>query len=38
MLPETDLADELLKVKPLTKSAPEEAERLEEAIGHGGAE
>jgi len=31
-LPETDLADELLKVKPLTKSVPEEAERLEEAI------
>ena len=29
-LPETDLADELLKVKPLTKSVPEEAERLEE--------
>ena len=31
-LPDTDLADELLKVKPLTKSVPEEAERLEEAI------
>jgi hypothetical protein len=31
-LPDTDLADELLKVKPLTKSVPEEAERLEEVI------
>jgi TnpA family transposase len=31
-LPETDLADEVLKVKPLTKSVPEEAERLEEVI------
>jgi len=31
-LPDTDLADELLKVKPLTKSVPEEAERLEKAI------
>jgi len=31
-LPDTDLADELLKVKPLTKSVPEEAERLEGAI------
>ncbi len=31
-LPAADLADELLKVKPLTKSVPEGAERLEEVI------
>jgi TnpA family transposase len=31
-LPDTDLTDELLKVKPLTKSVPEEAERLEEVV------
>ena len=32
VLHDDDLADELLKVKPLTKSVPEEAERFEEVI------
>jgi TnpA family transposase len=31
-LPEAEIADELLKVKPLTKRVPEEAERLEAEI------
>lgn len=31
-LPDAEIADELLKVKPLTKSVPEEAERLEAEI------
>jgi TnpA family transposase len=31
-LPDAEIADELLKVKPLTKTVPEEAERLEEEI------
>lgn len=31
-LPDAEIADELLKIKPLTKSVPEEAERLEETI------
>src|SRR5262249_19243588 len=31
-LPDAEIADELLKIKPLTKSVPEEAERLEAAI------
>ncbi len=31
-LPDAEINDELLKIKPLTKSVPEEAERLEENI------
>ncbi|MBX9799981.1 MULTISPECIES: Tn3 family transposase [Azonexaceae] len=31
-LPDAEIANELLKIKPLTKSVPEEAERLEEHI------
>ena len=31
-LPDAEIADELLKIKPLTKSVPEEAERLEEEV------
>lgn len=31
-LPDAEIDDELLKIKPLTKSVPEEAERLEEII------
>ena len=31
-LPDAEIADELLKIKPLTKSVPEEAEQLEEDI------
>lgn len=31
-LPDAEIADELLKIKPLSKSVPEEAERLEETF------
>jgi TnpA family transposase len=31
-LPDVEIADELLKIKPLSKSVPEEAEQLEEAL------
>jgi TnpA family transposase len=31
-LPDAEIADELLKIKPLTKSVPEEAERLEAVL------
>lgn len=32
LLPEVEIADELLKIKPLARTVPEEAEQLEEAL------